>query len=124
MDLAPGESDSTSLTQVVDGSVSQVVLSGRGGPEGPDIQVTRMGLFESVPYSIQAYPNQVYVLRFDAPLHFVVNATLASGLTRPSCRTGRDSPVPTLSQWGLGALALLLLSGVALKFGRRRAVTA
>jgi len=29
--------------------------------------------------------------------------------------------VPTLSQWGLGALALLLLSGVALKFGRRRA---
>jgi len=31
-------------------------------------------------------------------------------------------PVPAVSQWGLGALALLLLSGVALKFGRRRAV--
>jgi len=29
--------------------------------------------------------------------------------------------VPAVSEWGLGALALLLLSGVALKFGRRRA---
>jgi hypothetical protein len=29
--------------------------------------------------------------------------------------------VPTVSVWGLGALGLLLLSGVALKFGRRRA---
>ncbi len=29
--------------------------------------------------------------------------------------------VPTLGAWGLGGLALLLLSGVALKFGRRRA---
>jgi len=28
---------------------------------------------------------------------------------------------PAVSAWGLGALALLLLSGVALKFGRRRA---
>ena len=34
------------------------------------------------------------------------------------------TPVPTLSEWGLGTLVLLLLSGVALKFGRRRVVTA
>lgn len=30
-------------------------------------------------------------------------------------------PMPTVSGWGLGAIALLLLSGIALKFGRRRA---
>lgn len=33
-------------------------------------------------------------------------------------------PVPTASEWGLGALAVLLLSAVAIKFGRRRVVTA
>jgi len=33
------------------------------------------------------------------------------------------NPTPAVSEWGLGALALLLLSGVAIKFGRRRAAT-
>jgi len=31
--------------------------------------------------------------------------------------------VPAMSAWGMGALALLLLTGVAFKFSRRRAVT-
>jgi len=37
------------------------------------------------------------------------------------CATGGGVSVPAVGEWGLGGLALLLLSGVALKFGRRRA---
>ncbi len=40
-----------------------------------------------------------------------------------TCRCPGGATVPTLSAWGLGGLALLLMSGVALKFGRRRAAT-
>ena len=32
------------------------------------------------------------------------------------------APAPAVSAWGVGALALLLLTGVAIKFGRRQAV--
>ncbi len=35
--------------------------------------------------------------------------------------TSHDKVVPAVSEWGLGALALLLLGAVAIKFGRRRA---
>jgi len=38
-----------------------------------------------------------------------------------SCHNSCSTKSPAVSEWGLGALALLLLSGVALKFGRRRA---
>lgn len=32
--------------------------------------------------------------------------------------------VPTVSEWGLVVLTLLLLTGIVIKFGRRQAVTA
>ncbi|NOS99809.1 MAG: hypothetical protein HOP29_04190 [Phycisphaerales bacterium] len=39
-----------------------------------------------------------------------------------TCVGGDD--VPTVSQWGMIALTVILLSGLTIKFGRRRAVTA
>jgi len=43
-----------------------------------------------------------------------------SGPVTNACPTGGPT-VPAVGGWGLGGLALLLLSGVAFKFGRRRA---
>ncbi len=48
------------------------------------------------------------------------SSSACPGQCQADCRCPGGATVPTLSAWGLGGLALLLMSGVALKFGRRR----
>ena len=38
------------------------------------------------------------------------------------CENNECRETPTLSHWGMGVLALLLLAGITIKFDRRRAV--
>ena len=38
-----------------------------------------------------------------------------------SARQPQAGAIPTVSEWGLVALILLMLTGIAIKFGRRRA---
>jgi len=53
------------------------------------------------------------------------DAAACPGMCLPNCTCGTAPyPLPTVSVWGMVALTLLLLTGIAIKFGRRRAVRA